>query len=100
MTISKQKPGSYDANYDPRPKFISVGVSLISHEVHHLIQDDRHVEIPCEDAICYVTIPRELTNDWNAIALLVEEQEGYYRKHFKIMSVWECVSDEVANEIF
>lgn len=106
MTTSKPIPNVYNPNKDDRPKFVSIGVSLVTHEVDHIIQDGRHVEIPVDDAICYITVPREIVHtgnggsDWNTIAKLVEEQEGYYRKHYKIVSVWECVPDHIADEIF
>ena len=94
MTISKPRqghpaPGSYDPNYDPRPKTISVGVSLISVETETIIQDHRAVELPVDDDILYLTVPRELSNDWTSIALLAEGK-GYLRRHWNIQSVWEA----------
>ena len=101
MTISKSRPpeGSYDENFDPRPKTVCIGVSLITVETETIIQDDRAVELPVEDDILYLTIPRELSNDWTSIALLAEGK-GYFRSHWTIQSVWECVSDDIADEIF
>ena len=101
MTISKSRPpqGSYDSNYDPRPKNICIGITLITVETETIIQDDRAVELPVEDDILYLTIPRELSNDWTSIALLAE-QAGYFRSHWTIQSVWECVPDHIADEIF
>ena len=101
MTISKSRPsqGSYDPNYDPRPKTITVGVSLISVETETIIQDDRAVELPVDDEVIYLSIPRELSNDWEAVALLAEGN-GYFRKHWRIMSVWSCVPDHIADDIF
>ena len=108
MTTSKSKPSFpiYDPDKDLRPATVSIGVSLVTHEVEHLIQDDHHIEIPVDDEIVYLTVPYEIVYtakggaDWNAIAKLVEEQEGLYRKHYKIVSVWECVPDHIADEIF
>ena len=101
MTISKSRPpqGSYDENFDPRPKTISVGVSLISVETETIIQDSRAVKLPVDDDVLYLTIPRELSNDWTSIALLAEGK-GYLRKHWRIMSVWATVPDHIANEVF
>ncbi|MEM8720994.1 MAG: hypothetical protein AAGE84_17135 [Cyanobacteria bacterium P01_G01_bin.39] len=109
MTISKSRPpqGSYDANYDPRPKTVTIGVSLVSIEEHTFEQDGRAVTCPCDDAICYITVDRELIEvknesciKYSTIARLVEEQEGLRRTHWKVMSCWECVPDHIADEIF
>ena len=88
----------YNPNKDERPKLVSIGVSLITHEVHHLIQDDRHIEIPVDDEIVYLTVPREIVYlpcggaSYDIIADLLE-QEGYLKKHWRIMSVWECIPE-------
>ena len=106
MTLSKPRQGTYDPNYNPLPATVTIGCSLITHEVDDLIIDGRHVQVPVEDAICYITAPREVVYtssggaNYSTIARLVEEQEGLRRTHWKVMSCWECVSDEVANEIF
>ncbi|MBE9047602.1 hypothetical protein IQ255_24890 [Pleurocapsales cyanobacterium LEGE 10410] len=99
MTASKPRQRKYDENYDPRPKTVSIGISLITVETDSFIQDDRHVEIPVDDDIVYLTVPREIVflpcggASYDIIADLLE-QEGYLRKHWKIMSVWTCVSPE------
>ena len=99
MTISKPKQGKYDANFDPRPKNIIIGITVVSVETETIIQDNRAVELPLEDDILYLTIPRELSNDWTSITLLAE-QAGYFRSHWTIQSVWECVPDHIADDIF
>ena len=98
---------TYDVNKDIKPKTVTIGVSLVSIEEHIFEQDGRAVTCPCDDAICYITVDRELIEvknesclKYSTIARLVEEQEGLRRTHWKVMSCWECVSDEVANEIF
>ena len=101
MTISKSRPpqGSYDENYDPRPSTVSIGVSLITVETDSFIQDDRHVEIPVDDDIVYLTVPREIIHlpgggaSYDIIADLLEAQ-GYLRKHWSIQSVWECIPED------
>lgn len=96
MTTYKPIPNTYDPNKDDRPKLVSIGVSLVTKEVHHLIQDDRHVEIPVDDDIVYLTVQREIVYlpcggaSYDIIADLLE-QEGYLKKHWQITSVWECV---------
>ena len=96
---NKPKPGNYDANYDPRPNFIYVGVTVISVETETIIQDGRALTLNVEDDVLYLTVPRELSNDWTSIALLAEGK-GYPRSHWIIQSVWECLNDSVANDIF
>ena len=98
MTISSRpKQGSYDENFDPRPKNICIGCSLITHEVDVFEQDGQMVEVPVEDAICYITVLRELVYlpcggaDYSTIAKLIEEQEGYFRRHYKLVHIWECI---------
>ena len=101
MTTYQPKPrqGTYDPNYDPRPKTVSIGVSLITVETDSFIQDNRHVEIPVDDEIVYLTVPREIVHlpcggaSYDIIADLLEQQ-GYLRKHWKIISVWECVPED------
>ena len=108
MTTHRNKPkqGVYDPHYDPRPKLITIGVSLISLEVEDFVIDGRHVQVPVDDAICYLSVDRTLVHtskggsNWNEIARLVEETQGYARKHFKIVSVWEPVPQHIAEEIF
>ena len=96
MTVSKPRQGKYDENYDLRPKTVSIGISLITVETDSFIQDDRHVEIPVDDDIVYLTVPREIVYlpcggaSYDIIADLLEA-EGYLRKHWKIMSVWKCI---------
>ena len=107
MTISKSRPpqGSYDPNYDPRPSTVSIGVSLITVETDTIIQDERAIMIPVDNDIVYLTVPREIIHllgggaSYNIIADLLETQ-GYLRRHWQIMSVWECVPQHIADEIF
>ena len=105
MTLSKPRQGTYDPNYDPRPKTVSIGVSLITVETDTIIQDDRAITIPVDDDIVYLTVPREIIHlpcggaSYDIIADLLEA-EGYLRKHWQIMSVWECVPEHIADEIF
>lgn len=97
MTISKSK---YDVWKDPRPKNICIGITLVSVETETIIQDGRAITLNVDDTVCYITVSRELSNNWDALALLVEEQEGYRRSHWTIQSVWECVPQHIADEIF
>ena len=105
MTLSKPTQGTYDPNYDPRPATVSIGISLITVETDTIIQDGRAVEIPLDDDIVYLTVPRAIIHlpsggaSYDIIADLLEQQ-GYLRKHWRIMSVWSCVPDHIANEIF
>ena len=105
MTLSKPAPGTYDPNYDPRPKTVSIGVSLITVETDTIIQDERAITIPVDDDIVYLIVSREIVYlpcggaSYDIIADLLEA-EGYLRKHWQIMSVWECVPDHIADEIF
>lgn len=105
MTLSKPKQGVYDPNYDSRPKTVSIGVSLITVETDIFIQDERVIEIPVDDDIVYLTVPREIIHlpgggaSYDIIADLLEAK-GYLRKHWSIMSVWECVPEHIADEIF
>ena len=46
MTLSKPAPGTYDPNYDPRSKAVTIGVSLVTVEEHTFIQDGRTVTWP------------------------------------------------------
>ena len=101
MTTYQPKPKhKYDVWKDPRPAQICIGCSLITHEVDVFEQDGRMVEVPVEDAICYITVPRELVYlpcggaDYSTIAKLIEKQEGYFRKHYKLVHIWECISPE------
>ena len=99
MTITpRPKQGEYNANYDPRPKTITVGVSLISVETETIIQDGQAIVLPVEDDVLYLAVPRELSNDWEAVALQAEGK-GYLRRHWRIMSVWATVPDHIANDI-
>ena len=107
MTTYQPKPrqGTYNPNYDSRPKQVSIGVSLITVETDTIIQDDRAVSIPVDDEIVYLTLPREIVYlpcggaSYDIIADLLETQ-GYLRKHWQIMSVWECVPEHISDEIF
>ena len=100
MTITpRPKQGEYNANFDPRPKFVCIGVTVVSVETETIIQDGKAITLNVEDDVLYLTVPRELANDWSAIALLAEGK-GYLRRHWTIQSVWECVPDHIANEIF
>lgn len=105
MTISKHNT-KYDVSKDPRPKTITIGVSLITREVEHLIQDGKHIEIPVDDAICYLNVPYELVHlpcggaNYSAIAKLVEEQEGLRRTHWKIVHIWTPEPDYIADAYF
>lgn len=102
MTLSKPRQGTYDPNYNPLPATVTIGCSLITHEVDDLIIDGRHVQVPVEDAICYITAPREVVYtakggaDYSTIAKLIEEQEGLLRKHYKLVHVWATVPDHEA----
>ncbi len=95
MTTSKPRP-KYDVWKDPRPKTVSIGVSLITVETDSFIQDDRHVEIPVDDDIVYLTVPREIVflpcggASYDSIADLLEA-EGYPKRLWKIMSVWTVI---------
>jgi len=95
---------TYNIN-EVKPKLITLGVSLITHEVEHLIMDNRHVEIPVDDAIHYLTIPYSVAflpnggASYDIIADLLEA-EGYPRRIWWICNVWECVANDVAEEIF
>ena len=104
MTTSKPRP-KYDVWKDSRPATVSIGVSLITIETDTIIQDGRAVEIPVDDDIVYLTVSREIVYlpcggaSYEIIADLLETQ-GYLRKHWQIMSVWECVPQHIADEIF
>lgn len=84
---------------------VTVGVSLVTVEEHTFIQDGRTVTCPVDDDITYITVPLEVVflpsggTSYDIIADLLEA-EGYLRKHWQIMSVWECVPDHIADEIF
>ena len=105
MTISKSRQGKYDPNYDPRPKTVSIGVSLITVETDTIIQDERAITIPVDDDIVYLTVSRVIVYlpcgdaSYDIIADLLETK-GYLRRHWQIMSVWECVTQHIADEIF
>ena len=101
MTTYRPKPrqGVYDSNYDPKPKTICIGVSLITVETETIIQDDRAVELPVDDDIHYITVDRELLEvknesciRYDVIAELLEK-EGYPRRLWKIMHCWECIPE-------
>ena len=89
----------YNANKDTRPSRVTIGISLITVETYTIIQDDRAVELPVDDEIVYLTVPREIVYlpcggaSYDIIADLLE-QEGYLRKHWRIMSVWECIPED------
>ena len=99
MTTYKPIQGTYDPNYDPRPSTVSIGVSLITVETDSFIQDDRHVEIPVDDDIVYLTVPREIVHlpcggaSYDIIADILDRQ-GYPKKWWKISHIWTCVSPE------
>ena len=99
MTVSKPQQGIYDPNYDPRPKTVCIGVSLITVETETIIQDDRAVELPVDDDIHYITVDRKLIEVKNESCIRYDviagllENEGYPRRLWKIMSVWECVPE-------
>ncbi len=86
-------------NKDERPSRVTIGISLITVETYTIIQDDRAVELPVDDEIVYLTVPREIVYlpcggaSYDIIADLLE-QEGYLRKHWRIMSVWECIPED------
>ena len=88
----------YNPDKDDRPLIVSIGVSLITHEVEHLEQDGRHIEIPVDDEVIYLTADYNIVYtanagaDYSQIALLAEEA-GYHRKHWKVMSVWIVVPE-------
>ena len=97
MTTSKPNP-KYDVWKDTRPSTVSIGVSLITHEVEHLEQDGQHIEIPLDNEVIYLTAKYEVVYtangncDYNKIALLAEEA-GWPRSHWKVMSVWTVVPE-------
>ena len=105
MTLSKPRQGTYDHNYDPRSTTVSIGISLITVETDTIIQDGRAISIPVDDDTVYLTVPREIIHlpsggaSYDIIADLLEA-EGYLRKHWSIMSVWECVPNHIADDIF
>ena len=69
MTLSKPRQGTYDANYDPRPKTVSIGVSLITVETDTFIQDDRAITIPVDDDIGLSNSPKRnnLSSWWRCV---------------------------------
>ena len=99
MTTYRPIAGRYNPNYDPRPAKVCIGISLITVETDSFIQDDRHVEVPVDDDIVYLTVPREIVYlpcggaSYDIIADLLEAQ-GYLRKHWNIQSVWECIPED------
>lgn len=58
MTASKPRQGKYDPNYDPRPKTVTISVSLVTIEEHTFIQDGRAVTCPVEDDIIYTLLDK------------------------------------------
>jgi hypothetical protein len=103
MALSKAK---YNPFNPPLPKLISLGISLITHEKHHLIQDDRHIEIPVDDAVTYITIDRNIIEipqshciNYKIVADILDT-EGYPKRLWRIMHCWECLPDPITNEIF
>lgn len=100
MTISKSKH-NYDVSKDlPPPKTVCVGVSLVTREVHHIIQDDRHLEIPCEDAITYITVNRdeiEVPNNscikYDVVADILDTN-GFPKKMWRICHIWIPIPPE------
>ncbi|MEM7580320.1 MAG: hypothetical protein AAF316_10815 [Cyanobacteria bacterium P01_A01_bin.80] len=101
MTTYQPKPrqGIYDPNYDPRPKTVCIGVSLITVETETIIQDGRAVELPVDDDIHYITVDRKLIEvkhesciKYDVVAELLEA-EGYPRRLWKIMHCWECIPE-------
>jgi hypothetical protein len=109
MTISRRKlpkVTKYNADKNPPPKFISIGVSLITVETYTIIQDDRAVVIPVDDDVVYLTVPFSVVNlpcggaSYDIIADILDSEHGYLKKHWRIMSVWSCVPSHKANEIF
>ena len=104
MTTYQPKPrqGSYNPSYDSIPQTVSIGVSLVTLETESFIQDDRHIEVPVDDDIVYLTVPREIVYlpsggaDYKKIALLAE-QAGYPRRIWKVTSVW-TVAPSTSNE--
>ena len=88
MTSYKPRPpqGSYDENFDPRHKTVTIGISLITVETETIIQDDRAVELPVDDDIHYITVDRKLIEvpnksciRYDVVAELLEK-EGYPRR--------------------
>lgn len=102
MTASKTKQGTYDLNYDDlRPKTVCIGVSLITVETDSFIQDDRHVEVPVDDDIVYLTVDRkliEVKNEscirYDVVADILDKEHGYLKKHWKIMHCWQCIPED------
>lgn len=107
MTTYQPKPkqGIYDPNYDPRPKTVTVGVSLVTVEEHTFIQDGRTVTCPVDDDITYISVPREVAflpsggASYEIIADILDT-EGYPRRLWKVSSVWTPEPDRIADEIF
>jgi len=105
MTISKPRPGEYNANFDPRPKTVTVGVSLITIEEHTFEQDGRAVTCPVDDDITYITVPREIAflpcggASYEIIADILDT-EGYPKRLWKISSVWTPEPDHITEDIF
>lgn len=104
MTISKPKIYRVE-NDPPPPKTVCIGISLITVETYTVIIDSRAVNLPVDDEVVFLTVPLAVVNlpngcaSYDIIADLLE-LEGYRRSHWKIMSVWSCVPDNVADEIF
>ena len=102
MTTYQPKPrqGTYDPNYNLKPKTVCIGVSLITVETETIIQDDRAVELPVDDDIHYITVDKELIEVKNESSIKYDvvaellEKEGYPRRMWKIMHCWECVPED------
>jgi hypothetical protein len=105
MTISR-KQNKYKVDKVSLPAQTTIGVSLVTIEEYTIIQDEKAITIPVDDEIVYITVPSSIVNkpnggsDWNAIAKLIEQEKGLRRTHWKIQSVWSCVPDHIAREIF
>ena len=101
MTISKARGNTkYDVNKDPKTTQVCLGVSLVTHEMDHIVQDDRHVEIPVDDDITYITVDRALVEVKNESSIKYDvvadllDTEGYRKSVWRITGIWECVPED------
>lgn len=105
MTTHKPIQGSYDASYDPRPKTVTIGVSLVTVEEHTFEQDGRTVTCPVDDEITYISVPREIVflpcggASYEIVADILDTR-GYRKSVWKIMSIWTPEPNYIADEIF
>lgn len=97
--MTTYKPYNPNKPIKPKPSTVEIGVSLITREVEDLIQDNRHVQVPVDEEIIYLRVDYNIVHtksgetDYDKIALLAEEN-GYHRKHWQVMDVWEVIPPE------